>query len=176
MQVSSRIPSLRHASAALRETGPSGRVSYVGKELSRTLLAPRARPFCAAGGSHEAAGPPGPPRRSFGRIWRVLAVAEKKSEELFRQRWAASRLGRAARPPSGYADSPRRAARPRLAQAAFCSPTAFFSHFGRARPKETLPPPKTPSTQGPTTNPTADLRQDPHGQDDHARRGAFGHD
>ena len=58
----------------------------------------------------------------------------KSGAELFRQRWAASRLGRAARPPSGSADSPRRAARPRSAQAAFCSPTAFFSHFGQPRP------------------------------------------
>ncbi len=64
----------------------------------------------------------------------------KSGAELFRQRWAASRLGRAARPPSGSADSPRRAARPRSAQAAFCSPTAFFSHFGRTRPKETQRP------------------------------------
>ena len=53
---------------------------------------------------------------------------------------------------------------------------AFFSHFGHTRPKETLPPPKTPSPQDPTINPTADLRQDPHGQDHHARRRAERHD
>ena len=60
----------------------------------------------------------------------------KSGAELFRQRRAANRLRRAARPPAGSADSPRRAARPRSAQAAFCPPTAFFSHFGRTRPHE----------------------------------------
>ena len=37
MQVSSISPSLRHAAAALRETGPRGRVSYVGKGAFATL-------------------------------------------------------------------------------------------------------------------------------------------
>ena len=97
--------------------------------------------------------------------------------ELFRQRSAPAASG-ARRGAVGFRRQP--AARPRggRLRPLFARRRLFSATCAARGPRDQRdpPPPKTPSTQDPTTNPTADLRQDPHGQDHHARRRAERHD